>query len=108
MDHLGDIYIAVEEIALQSLAELHVGYPRLRGYEHPSEHKKLGHPTLLGGGEARIAGELALDEMKGKLHWFLNAHSGRYCRQLPPSKSQLASVAASFKQFGVLVEVDDF
>jgi len=104
----GSIRIAVEELALTQPEAPHSGYPRRRGYSHPSEEKKLGHPTLLNAGAARIAGELAFDEKPGEegLRWVINANSGRYCRQDPPKREQIDSVAARFLELGLTVFVD--
>nr|WP_316653273.1 hypothetical protein [uncultured Gellertiella sp.] len=106
VDARGTIQIAIEELAAWEQIAQYAGYPRRRGFHHPSEEKKLGHPTLLGEMGARIAGELAFDEIDDKLHWVLNANSGRYCRSLPPSKEQLDRVAAIFRELGVGVTVD--
>lgn len=108
MDADGSIRIAVEELAIRQPRASYAGYPRRRGYSHPSEEKKLGHPTLLNSGSARIAGELAFDENleTGKLQWILNANSGRYCKQKPPTEIQIDKVAQLFRNLGVDVEVD--
>ncbi|UXS39809.1 hypothetical protein FY150_08865 [Agrobacterium tumefaciens] len=107
MNETGEIIIAVEELALEKPEASYSGYPRRRGYRHPSEEKKLGHPTLLNGGKARIAGELAFDEDDDNgLVWILNANSGRYCKQKPPTPGQLNKVAEIFKSRGVDVKVD--
>jgi hypothetical protein len=103
----GSIKIAVEELAPDPVMSDGAGYPRRRGYAHPSEEKKLGHPTLLGGAEARIAGELAFDEFDGELRWVFNVNSGRYCRQQPPSAEQIASAADLFRNLGLDIFVDD-
>ncbi|MCY0149774.1 hypothetical protein OEG84_19195 [Hoeflea sp. G2-23] len=102
----GSIKISVEELSIRQPEATFSGYPRRRGYKHPSEDKKLGHPTLLDGQKARIAGELAFDEKEGGLHWVLNASSGRYCRHMPPSEKQIQNVAARFLELGVDVSVD--
>ncbi|MER9628345.1 MULTISPECIES: hypothetical protein [unclassified Mesorhizobium] len=106
MDANGDIKIAVEEIAVLDGKPDIRGYPRRRGYKHPSEDQKLGHPTLLDGGKARIAGELALDLHDDKLLWILNANSGRYCKQKPPSKSQVDAAAYLIQGMGLDIEID--
>lgn len=102
----GTIWIAMEELAF--LDEFpHQGYPRRRSCQHPSDQKKLGHPTLVDGGDVRIAGELAFDETeRGGLAWIINMNSGRYCRQMPPSPQQLDAVAAKFGELGITAKVD--
>ncbi|CAN7445148.1 hypothetical protein LJR255_002866 [Pararhizobium sp. LjRoot255] len=107
MDEDGKIVVAVEELAIEKPETIYPGYPRRRGLRHPSEDKKLGHPTLIGEGHARIAGELAFDEDENDaLHWVINANSGRYCRQKPPKKEQIDLVADRFRELGVDVVVD--
>ena len=100
----GDVMIAYEEIVVDldiaDHPELKEGYPRRRGYPtHPATEKKLGHPTLVGGGKARIAGELFLDVKDEKLHWFVNCNSGRYCREISvrPTQANCAAVEALFR-----------
>jgi hypothetical protein len=105
----GKLALAIEEIALKPPDAPLSGYPRRRGFRHPVEEKKLGHPTLAGGGKVRIAGELAFDEIGSRrLQWVLNANSGRYCKQLPPTKTQIDAVASLFKAFGIDVKIDYF
>lgn len=106
MDGEGKIHIAVEELAVMQAETAYSGYPRRRGYRHPSEDKKLGHPTLLNQKSARIAGELAFDEIDGSLRWVFNANSGRYCRSNPPLAEQVEAVADIFRNFGLDVYVD--
>ncbi|WP_132664693.1 hypothetical protein [Rhizobium sp. PP-CC-3G-465] len=107
MDENGKIVLAVEELAIEKPETIYPGYPRRRGLRHPSEDKKLGHPTLIGEGPARIAGELAFDEDdKDELRWVLNANSGRYCKQKPPEKAQIDRIATRFRELGVDVVVD--
>ena len=102
----GEIRIAIEELAVQQPEATFSGYPRRRGYKHPSEEKKLGHPTLLQGKGARIAGELAFDELDGRLRWVFNVNSGRYCRARPPSDLQIKQAAERFRELGLDVFVD--
>lgn len=106
MDEAGTVVIAVEELAMEPDMPMQ-GFPRRRGYRHPSEEKKLGHPTLLDGAPARIAGELAFDEIDGKLRWVLNANSGRYCRKQPPTREQLNNVCTLLGEHKLNVIVDE-
>lgn len=104
MDGAGDIHLAVEELAETVDGITVQGYPRRRNFPvHPAEEKKLGHPTLLDGGEARVAGEFFLDEKNGTLFWFVNVGSGRYCQLTPPTAEQIESVLRHFRQ---IVEED--
>lgn len=102
MDESGEIRIAYEELTTEALEHEGTiasfkGYPRRRGATtHPVEFKKLGHPTLLKSGDARVAGELFLDFVDGSLFWFVNCSSGRYCRKIAPSKAQQKAVHELF------------
>jgi hypothetical protein len=107
MDVDGTVFIAVEELAIIQENARFQGYPRRRGFQHPSENQKLGHPTLLDSGPARIAGELALDEAEdGSIIWILNVRSGRYCKRLPPNRSQIENVRELFEANGLEVTID--
>lgn len=111
MDEDGEVIIAVEEIAptaYEGQRAVPKGYPRRKGLEHPVEKRKLGHPTLLGGGDARIAGELAfdMDSSGTRLVWMLNANSGRYCAETPPTTEQIDNIARLFVKRGLTVTVD--
>lgn len=106
MDQQGDIWIAVEELAVRSSETDTSGLPMLRRILHPSDTKKLGHPTLVHFGEARIAGELAMDVGDHGLRWILNAQSGRYCRENPPSQAQMDNVGKLFRAYGLSVDVE--
>lgn len=87
----GSIKIAVEELAELPNGDELTGHPRRRNYpRHPADEKKLGHPCLVEGEHARIAGELFLDEADGDgFRWFANDSSGRYCKEFPPTKVQI-------------------
>jgi hypothetical protein len=106
MDAAGNVLLAVEEVAEFDGTPNTRGYPRRRGLHHPAEDRKLGHPTLMKGGEVRISGELALDESGEDVRWVLNANSGRYCRLLPPRKEQVDAIAERFGETGLDVTVD--
>lgn len=110
MNEGGDVVIAVEEIASSAYEGRSVakGYPRRKGLEHPVEQRKLGHPTLLDGRNARIAGELTfdMDSSGTKLVWMLNANSGRYCAEIPPTSVQIENIARLFVNHGLTVTVD--
>lgn len=99
MDAQCDIWIAYEELAPITDA-IAPGIPRRRG-----EHiEKLGHPTLVFGQHARIAGEFFLDETESKeLVWTLNVQSGRYCRSTVPSDRNKKAALGIFQ---ALVEVN--
>ncbi|MBX3568568.1 MAG: hypothetical protein KF914_10950 [Rhizobiaceae bacterium] len=102
----GTPVIAVEELAPIAAIAHRRGLPRRRNLVHPVEERKLGHPCLVAGGAARIAGELFLQHRNGAMVWFMNVNSGRYCYDNPPSDVQIRNAAAMFLQRGLPVEVD--
>lgn len=62
----------------------------------------LGHPTLTGGGQGRIAGELRYDREKGE--FFINNSSGRYNADYPDrGPQQLENAAERFRAAGLPV-----
>jgi hypothetical protein len=107
MDGETRVWIAVEELALADGIKRR-GIPKRRNGQHPASEKKLGHPTLVQGKAARIAGELAIEEISGRFRWVINCSSGRYCYQedLRPSVKNLDNVVALFRQFGVSLNPD--
>ena len=65
---------------------------------------RMGHPAMINGGRARIAGELRHIDGRG---WVLNNISGRYSMGRPElNRQHLANVAAIFEQAGVRVQLD--
>lgn len=105
----GQVTMAVEELADMPDGTERRGFPRRRNYpNHPAEEKKLGHPCLVDGCGARVAGEFFLDEVGGNLTWYVNVSSGRYCRFNPPNQSQAQNVLQMFRSLvSVEVELDD-
>jgi hypothetical protein len=102
----GSLVVAVEELAVEDAVSA-AGLPRRRSGQHPAETKKLGHPTLVNCGQARIAGELALDNTASGFAWVLNANSGRYCSVITPKRSHLLNVQQMLAGFGLTVRIDD-
>jgi hypothetical protein len=100
MDDECNIWIAFEEVLPPSGGVIS-GHPRRRGYpSHPAEEKKLGHPTLINCKKARAAGELYLDEGDNgepELIWRVNVGSGRYCREIPPTRTQCEAIHQRFR-----------
>ncbi len=107
MDADGRVWIAVEELALADGVR-YSGIPKRRYGQHPAQEKKLGHPTLINGQGARIAGELAIEFLSGRFRWVINCSSGRYCYEeaLRPTVAHLNNVVSLFKQHGVSVMPD--
>lgn len=107
VDKSGSVLIATEELAVVNDAVRVSGNPRLRAFGHLRDLPKLGHPTLLDGGQARIAGELAVDIDDFGPFLVLNFNSGRYCKEMPPNRAQMEAVAAVFGDFGLTVRIDE-
>jgi hypothetical protein len=109
IDRDGSVRIAVEELATLPDGGDSVGHPRRRRFPiHPAQERKLGHPCLVEGAEARIAGELFMDLAKnGTLTWYVNVKSGRYCREQRPTAAQERNVLLLFREMiGKGVEFD--
>jgi len=109
MDVDGVVHISVEELALMPDGTDVTGYPRRRDFPvHPVEEKKLGHPTLVNGERARMGGELFLDNTCSELCWYINVNSGRYCKDAPPSETQVQNILTLFREaVETSVEFDD-
>lgn len=109
MEVVGTVRVCVEELAETPEGSDLEGYPRRRGYpSHPVYEKKLGHPTLVAGEDARMAGELFMDLRSDGFRWYINVKSGRYCRHMPPSGHQLAQILTLFQSLlGKDVRFDD-
>jgi hypothetical protein len=103
----GDVIFALEEtIEINGTSRM----PRMRGVPLNGNVKPLGHPLLVGGKPARIAGELYLDtaDENGQLTWVLNNRSGRYGVHRSREKAHLENVADLFRKYGLPVQTDFF
>ena len=72
----GRVLLCLEEVCQLSHAQSR--FLRTRGLPLSSELATLGHPLLVGLGEARIAGELFCQSTPGGRIWTINGKSGRY------------------------------
>jgi hypothetical protein len=103
----GDMVFALEET-------IEVGgksrRPRMRGVPLDGTVKPLGHPLLVDGATARIAGELRLDTtaIDGQLVWILNNRSGRYGLHNTRTQMHLENVAELLRRYGIPVETEFF
>lgn len=103
----GDVVFALEEtIEINGTSRM----PRMRGVPLNGNVKPLGHPLLVNGKAARIAGELYLDSASGnaELTWVLNNRSGRYGVHKSRKKAHLEKVADLFRRYGLPVQTDFF
>lgn len=99
----GAIVFAIEELVNEQLQAS--GIPsHLLIRADPAYGKKLGHPSLVHGGSARIAGEIYYSSER--LKWFINGSSGRYSLTQGRSEENLSNVAELFKKFGIEFEID--
>jgi len=108
----GEILIALEEAVVdgstknfplpKNLASAYTELGRPPGYS------KLGHPALVGGAAARIAGEIICDLGQNPGVWYINNRSGRYGINVGRTPKQLANAAAEFAQLGVHLQTDFF
>ncbi len=71
---------------------------------HSGQEKKLGHPTLVKGEPARIAGEITWFENEKK--WKVNDISGRYTKNRNRSRAHLDHVVQLFIRAGIQAEID--
>jgi hypothetical protein len=112
MEADGKVKIAVEEVARINGKPAPMGFPSRRGMRKDlTLDDKLGHPCIMSTNEARIAGELYLDQASssdGRLVWRINAQSGRFHEppERRPSPDQLINVAQIFASaIGDTVEI---
>jgi len=93
----GAMVIAFEEVALFRDGSEGNGHTRRIGVpKSAADEKKLGHPTLLGGGVGRVAGELYLDMIDDVLRWVFSFSSGRYCSENQPTPKQRDTIHDHF------------
>ena len=103
VDADGRILFAWEELVVNGEPQQvpkHVRLPLMAGCE------KLGHPSLIDCGQARIAGELFFDETTSSPAWRLNNRSGRYGIHETRRPEHLANVSKALREKGILVEED--
>ena len=75
--------------------------------QNGEEQKYIGHPSLAGGGRARISGELRFkadpdNPSSGK--FYINNDSGRFSKFADRNEMQLKRVAELFRKAGLAVE----
>lgn len=100
----GEIYFAMEEVI--SLEDQSFLYPLSRKFDVPSNHAKLGHPSLLQGSRSgRIGGEIRYDPEYGERDWVISNKSGRYGFPATRERKHLENVAKRFANVGIFFEV---
>ena len=113
VDDVGKMHVSVEEVALIDGATVMPGLPVRRGVDaRVSKDQKLGHPCVAPTGNARIAGEIYIDEStdeEGLLAWTLNVRSGRFHRtkERRPNLNQIKNAAKMFaRSMGLPISLD--
>lgn len=98
----GRLMVCVEEMCWATNPDTR--FPRLRGMPlDATPFAALGHPLLFEGGQARIAGELFLDESLGGLDWTITNKSGRYGFGASRVFVHLENAAKLFQRNGLAV-----
>jgi len=93
VDLSGIIWFAVEECVIDGQ---HYSVPKHQTLPLTSGAEKLGHPSLVDCGNARIAGEIRYDPDPSVASWVINNKSGRYGTHPSRTCAQLVRVAAEF------------
>ena len=70
----------------------------------PGRYMTLGHPTLVNGGSARLAGEL----VPNGSGWILNTQSGRYMQGASVGRDMIENAADRLRQGGLRIDAIDF
>ena len=101
VDQNGDIIFAIEEAVADGLP---LDVPRHRRAEHKVGKAKLGHPALIAGRKARVAGEIYYDPRDNV--WKINMNSGRYSAAYDRSLKHLSNVRMRFADFAILLTAE--
>lgn len=103
VDRSGFVWFAVEELVLNGEP---VSVPKHQTMALTRHAPKLGYPSLVGGQNARIGGEIYFDPTLTPPDWVINNRSGRY--GLHPSRTavQLQQAATAFGAHGISLVVD--
>lgn len=90
---------------VSALGRLFIGEELPAGKDpETGEQKYLGHPTLVGGGPARMSGDLRYNHATGK--FVVSNRSGRYSRYEDRPEAGLQKVADIFSRLGFEVEAE--
>lgn len=101
IDPAGTLWLALEEV-IDATSHAFV-LPRLRGMTAAPEHRRLGHPALLGGGKGRIGGEILFDMGDQPPCWYITNASGRYGLRGGREYIHLDNAAKIFSDHGIEV-----
>ena len=110
VDEAGKIWLAFEEAFDENdeMFRFVLNRETLSGSMHdlPKPLAKLGHPSLVGGGKARIGGELIFDPDATPPIWYLNNKSGRYGLRADRTVAHLRNVQKLFREHGLEFQID--
>lgn len=103
IDEGGNCWFCIEEMFKADARN--TVFPRLNEIEYPNGYEKLGHPSLISAGKARIGGEilLAKDADAATYYWTISNKSGRYGIREDISAGNLQSARDLFASFGVIL-----
>jgi len=99
IDSSGDLWFALEE-----MVQIETGkflFPRIPEAPMAPEHRRLGHPALVKGANARIAGEILFDIRADIPGWVITNGSGRYGIRDGRTPAQLSNVSQKFSGYGI-------
>lgn len=104
VDPSGHLWFAIEEV----VDTKNSGYlfPYARNLKLDDDQEKLGHPSVVGGAEARLGGEIMFDSGFDRPVWVLNNKSGRFGYGDDRKKEHLETVQADLGHHGIHVVVD--
>jgi len=103
IDEAGDCWYCIEEM-YKSDSEISV-FPRLDEVDYPKGYEKLGHPSLIGAGKARIAGEIIWSgETCKEGKWLISNKSGRYGIRADITEENLINAKGLFESYGVKLD----
>ena len=94
-----NIWFSIEEIVALDTHEFVL--PRLRNANVARENQRLGHPSLIGGQDGRIGGEIIFDVGAGVLTWFITNGSGRYGLRAGRKSEHLLNASKRFGKHGI-------
>lgn len=90
---------------VSALGRLFIGEAELAGKDPETDKDRYrGHPMLVGGGPARISGELRYNPNTGK--FVVSNQSGRYSRYEDRTEAHLNEVVGMFARMGLDVETE--
>lgn len=101
VDATGNIFVSIEELVLQTVPQT---VPKFQSVPLTKDCDKLGHPSLILAGDARIAGEIRYLADRSPAIWIINNASWRYGLYDGRTSTHLNQVVIKFKQFGIHLE----